>query len=348
MATTLYSTTSPVTYSTTTPAYSETVFTTSGSTSSPVVYSAPGTTSTGPPTYTYAAAPTSSYTVASSSIPYAATSFSGAPAISAPAISLSSSQQAVSYTTRAGAGGGGGNYTSQNSGVGMQPIEFKFVAADQHGEIDDYSSHHQAPQAAPMMMTSSKREAAPMMMMSSKPGDAGGHSEYYEQEAQQMREVDHYDHEAAMHAQHVREAGQGQQTIQSLEAQIQELLQGQEALRYEINHLKMQVHANAAEIESLRRGGGELPAPSVRSEAEKPPPPVVNSHLHSNLGYSGGDAGGEDGFSSYTQTLHGHFSAAAGHISNKVYGTPKASTSGNLDSGSAPQRSPKTKKFGCF
>jgi len=159
-----------------------------------------------------------------------------------------------------------------------------------------------------------------------------------EYESDWMAQADKFDSEVAAHDQKVRDLAAQPLTNQNLEAQIQELLEGQENLRYELKQVKMQVSNNASELEALRRetqGMGmsrpsysapapaplyqpPLPVPSamqtgqsVQPEYFSAPPekPESEALLFNNLGYSGSLF---DGLGS-TQD---HFDALRNHATN--------------------------------
>jgi len=173
------------------------------------------------------------------------------------------------------------------------PIEFKFVKDDEFG----------APREAPMPPM--RNYAEPTL----------------------LQEADRLDQEVAAHEQKVRELAAGPLDVQNLEKQIQELLSGQEELRYELGKVKGQVSANANEIEDLRRKQWEqqqvqqpvqmssiaardfqpqvlapppiqqpLPAPAFTSRSipapSDAPQKQSDEQIHSNMGYSAAGGGG--------------------------------------------------------
>jgi len=106
------------------------------------------------------------------------------------------------------------------------PIEFKFV------KDDDFDMRSQA---------SPSRSA--YGSLAGFPPPASSH----------MQEANRLDMEIAAHDQKVRELASQPLTVQNLETQIQELLDGQESLRYELRQVKMQVEQNAHDLDGLRR-----------------------------------------------------------------------------------------------
>lgn len=196
------------------------------------------------------------------------------------------------------------------------PIEFKFVKDDEFG----------APRETPM----------PPMRNYAEPA--------------LMQEAERLDSEVAAHEEKVRELAAGPLNVQNLESQIQELLLGQEELRYELGKVRGQVTANAAEIEELKRKQWQQqpsqPMPTVsrdfRSEPPQPqviaPPPIQqpmpspeyafvsltqeapkkqsDEQIWSNMGYSTAAGGGGVGFSS--QDVFASIGSATQSVTNSV------------------------------
>jgi len=98
----------------------------------------------------------------------------------------------------------------------IAPIEFKFVKDDEFAD----------PQGSPM--------------------DRGF------EESAAMQAASRLDAEVAAHDRKVRELAAQPLTAQNMESQIQELLNGQEALRFELENVKLQVNRNSNELEALR------------------------------------------------------------------------------------------------
>lgn len=191
------------------------------------------------------------------------------------------------------------------------PIEFKFVKDDEFG----------APRETPM----------PPMRNYAEPA--------------LMQEAERLDSEVAAHEEKVRELAAGPLNVQNLESQIQELLLGQEELRYELGKVRGQVTANAAEIEALKRKQWQ-PTPTVSrdilSEPPQPrviaPPPIQqpmpspeyafaslppeapkkqsDEQIWSNMGYSTAAGGGGVGFSS--QDVFASIGSATQSVTNSV------------------------------
>lgn len=76
-------------------------------------------------------------------------------------------------------------------------------------------------------------------------------------ESNHMQEANRLDMEIAAHDQKVRDLASQPLTVENLETQIQELLDGQESLRYELRQVKMQVEQNAHDLDGLRRQTGD-------------------------------------------------------------------------------------------
>merc|ERR1712190_114380 len=57
---------------------------------------------------------------------------------------------------------------------------------------------------------------------------------------------------ADVHERRVEELSRQPPTMSNIETQIQELLEGQEAIRYELNQVKLQANSNFNELEQLR------------------------------------------------------------------------------------------------
>eukprot|EP00440_Ansanella_granifera_P000211 gb/GFBE01000226.1/.p1 GENE.gb/GFBE01000226.1/~~gb/GFBE01000226.1/.p1 ORF type:complete len:306 (+),score=45.59 gb/GFBE01000226.1/:1-918(+) len=102
------------------------------------------------------------------------------------------------------------------------PIEFKFVKDDEYG----------APRETPL---------PPMR------------EQYQFTESAEMQLADSLDAKVAASEQRVRDLAAQPLSTQNLENRIQELLDGQQALRYELNQVKLQVNNNTSELEALRR-----------------------------------------------------------------------------------------------
>jgi len=102
---------------------------------------------------------------------------------------------------------------------------------------------------------------------------------HFGKSSQELQEADRLDAMAAAHERRVAELEAAPPTPNNLEHQIQELLEGQEALRYELNHVKMQVRSNFDELEAYRRDemarrAGPYPPPGPpqpQRELELPP-----------------------------------------------------------------------------
>lgn len=86
-----------------------------------------------------------------------------------------------------------------------------------------------------------------------------------------LQEANRYDAEAAAHEARVRELEAQPHTASNLEASIQELLEGQESLRYELSQVKMQVAENNNNLEEYRREAHQQIQNHVSMQG--PPPP---------------------------------------------------------------------------
>jgi len=83
----------------------------------------------------------------------------------------------------------------------------------------------------------------------------------------------------------------------NVESQIQELLEGQESLRYEVGQVKMQVQSNYSNLEDMRR---ERTAQS--QQPQRPPPPVPFSPTQRELSGPPGSAAQSDRLQSPTRS----------------------------------------------
>jgi hypothetical protein len=68
-------------------------------------------------------------------------------------------------------------------------------------------------------------------------------------------DADRYDREAAIHESRVAQLAGAPHTATNLEAQIQELLEGQESLRHELQEVKLQVRSTHSDMESFKAMG---------------------------------------------------------------------------------------------
>merc|ERR1712083_613725 len=69
-------------------------------------------------------------------------------------------------------------------------------------------------------------------------------------------------------------------TGENMESQIQELLEGQEAIRYELNQVRLQANNNYNELENLRHHAKQAPSPMPYPQPASPMPPT-EQHLQS-------------------------------------------------------------------
>lgn len=185
--------------------------------------------------------------------------------------------------------------------------------------------------------------------------------------------------EVAMHDARVAELSTQPHTASNLDSQIQELLEGQEAMRYELGQVKMQVTANYNDLEQLRhdsqqamqqysvppsplhsqpveRDLGSPPAYSMPQEGMSPPsasPPPPN--VSSPFGQSGSPSGVPPSMEhnalrnlGYHQnhetlgTLHTTLSSHASNAIGKVHGHATKAMASASSSGDG-----NSKKWGC-
>lgn len=98
-------------------------------------------------------------------------------------------------------------------------------------------------------------------------------------ESNHMQEANRLDMEIAAHDQKVRDLASQPLTVENLETQIQELLDGQESLRYELRQVKMQVEQNAHDLEGLRRQTGDAAFAGSGYGTQYLPPTAVSQPM---------------------------------------------------------------------
>jgi len=146
--------------------------------------------------------------------------------------------------------------------IGLPPIEFKFVKDDFFdspspvNSTNDYGKGYDMP-----------REYA----------DVSGFPA--PQTVAHLQEADRLEREVAAHDQKVRDLASQPLTVQNLETQIQELLDGQESLRYELRQVKMQVEQNSNDLETMRREM-RVPLSHPGSMVQAPPPMPMPQPVH--------------------------------------------------------------------
>jgi len=93
-----------------------------------------------------------------------------------------------------------------------------------------------------------------------------------------FQDADRYEAMASMHEQKVEQLAQQPQSVQNLEAQIQELLEGQKALKYELDGVKAQCFTNYGELEYLRREAQHHIQQQQQQQQMQGPPPQYSDY----------------------------------------------------------------------
>lgn len=125
----------------------------------------------------------------------------------------------------------------------------------------------------------------------SAPGHGHHQSHHHQAQSQHLQEADRYEAAAVEHERRVEMLSHQPLSTSNLEMQIQELLEGQQAIRYELDQVKAQVSNNYVELEAIRKSQSRPPVEyyhqplpqHLLQQQQQPMPPAVTQSMPPTL-----------------------------------------------------------------